>query len=628
MADKTDWVLDGQQLKLRVAGGAPLAIPAAEVVGVQFKGRTTVLGHAVAQRPSEVLPLTFNRFPLEPWLLLRAPSGHRQAVCRLALRNRGGDVDVDAGRDTGDQIVVGNAWYPIADALNAEIKALLSNAGASPGPITLRQYLHLAQTGSARVLLEDNTHAPRVSTEESPEPNGVFRGTLYPYQATGVRWLSVLAREALGGILGDEMGLGKTIQVIAAVAARPAIRPHLVVAPATLLENWRREFAKFAPQLEVAVHGGTGRTGFPSSLRGYNVVITSYDTAVRDLGLLKMVQWHFVVLDEAQAIKNADTLRSRSIRQIPKRAGFAVTGTPVENRLEDLWSLLDFAAPGLVGPLASFRNRFENTIAGAVALQPTVSPLILRRRVSDVATDLPPRIDIPVAIQMPGVEATQYEQIRQEVVREYGATATLVALTRLREFCTHPFVLQPNDDDPALSSAKYVRLIEILDEVFASRDKVIVFTSFQAMLDILVRDIRSRFSVPTYWIDGRTPVSQRQTTVDDFSGTPGPALIALNPRAAGTGLNIVAANHVIHYNLEWNPAVEDQGSARAHRRGQQRPVTVHRLFYASTVEDVIDQRVALKRQLADTAVVGTDGVDDLADVAAALRMSPYGQGES
>ena len=196
---------------------------------------------------------------------------------------------------------------------------------------------------------------------------------------------------------------------------------------------------KFAPGLKVAVHRGGGRTGFPSMLRAQDVVITSYDTAVRDLALLKMVAWHFVILDEAQAIKNAETFRARSVREIPKLTGLAVTGTPVENRLEDLWSILDFSCPGILGPLGAFRNRFENTIDGAVALQPAVSPLCCADGYCGSRGDLPERIDIPVAIEMPGVEATEYERLRQAIVDEYGAAATLVALTKLREFCTHPF---------------------------------------------------------------------------------------------------------------------------------------------------------------------------------------------
>jgi len=337
-----------------------------------------------------------------------------------------------------------------------------------------------------------------------------------------------------------------------------------------------------------------------------------------------MVQWNFIALDEAQAIKNPVTLRARSVCAIPKKTGLAITGTPIENSLEDVWSILEFSCPGVMGPLDAFRRRFENTIDGALALEPAVSPLILRRRVADVAGDLPARIDIPVAIEMPGVEAVQYEQLRREILQQYGASATLVSLTKLRQFCAHPFLPTPLRGDPADYSAKYVRLVEILDEILGLREKVIIFTSFQLMIDLLVSDLEDRFDVPAFSIDGRTPVSDRLNTVDRFSNVAGAAVLVLNPRAAGTGLNIVAANHVIHYNLEWNPAVEDQASARAHRRGQQRPVTVHRLFYASTVEEIVDRRVAMKRELSAAAVVGSLSDEGLVSVAEALRVSPVG----
>jgi SNF2 family DNA or RNA helicase len=436
-----------------------------------------------------------------------------------------------------------------------------------------------------------------------------------------------LAREDLGGILADEMGLGKTVQIIAALLDHRRDRgPHLIIGPATILENWNRELRKFAPSLNVLVHHGADRTGFPSEMIGYDVVVSSYDLVVRDLALFKMINWTLVVLDEAQAIKNAGTLRTRSVKQLLRKCGLAVSGTPVENRLEDLWSLLDFACPGHLGTLAEFQLMFENTTDGAWALRPSVSPLILRRTIAEVAQDLPERIDIPVAIRLSRESAMKYEALRQSILAQYSTAAGLVALTKLRQFCAHPFVVESCVDDPAAHSTKYARLVEIIDEIVVAREKAIVFTSFLEMSDILSRDLSARFQIECSSIDGRTPVGARQGMIDRFTELRESAILILNPKAAGTGLNIVAANHVIHYNLEWNPAVEDQASARAHRRGQERPVTVHRLFHTGTVEELIDQRVALKRALAAGAVAPTGDIPELDQVVRALMYSPLLEG--
>jgi SNF2 family DNA or RNA helicase len=254
---------------------------------------------------------------------------------------------------------------------------------------------------------------------------------------------------------------------------------------------------------------------------------------------------------------------------------------------------------------------------------------MLRRRVVDVAMDLPGKIIIPQAVNMSDEEILRYEALRANIQNEYGTSATLVALIKLRQFCTHPFILdEHNDLDPATRSDKYIRLIEIMEEIVSNKQKVIIFTSFTAMTDLFVNDIPSRLKIPCRCIDGRTPVTERQCIVDQFSTVSGSAVLILNPKAAGTGLNITAANHVIHYNLEWNPAVEDQATARSYRRGQLLPVTIHRLFYPNTIEDVINDRLERKRQLASTAVVGTEATQaDKADILKALMISPKKQEE-
>ena len=331
-----------------------------------------------------------------------------------------------------------------------------------------------------------------------------------------------------------------------------------------------------------------------------------------------------MVLDEAQAIKNPDAKRTRTIKSIKRQAAIAVTGTPVENRLTDLWSIADFLLPDRLGTLFDFQRAFPETRDGATALEPRVTPFILRRRVAEVATDLPPRIDIPQAIELDDKSVLAYERIRATADPAARGSA-LAVLQKLRLFCTHPWLADESRDvtDPKLCSNKLVRVNQILEEVFGWGEKVLLFSSFHEMSDLLARTINMTFGVPVNQIDGRTPVPERQALVDRFSETQGAAALVLNPRAAGTGLNIVAANHVIHYNLEWNPAIEDQASARAFRRGQTRPVTVHRLFYSGTVEEFIDSRSTSKRDLARTSIVGSDGSDlDATDLIRALSVSP------
>ncbi|HFD86043.1 MAG TPA: DEAD/DEAH box helicase, partial [Gammaproteobacteria bacterium] len=457
-----------------------------------------------------------------------------------------------------------------------EIFSLLDDAGINdPGLINLRQYLHLKQIGEHSDLIVDLTRGseirPGIDINPGDDELSLFSGTLYPYQHDGWQWLSYVCKQQVGGILADEMGLGKTVQIIAVLASpdRERVSPSVIIAPGSLLENWKREIVRFAPEIRVLVHHGPIRTGLPKTLLEFDVIVTSYDTAVRDGALFGMIEWRLVILDEAQAIKNPDTRRAQSIKKLTREAGIAVTGTPVENRLRDLWSIMDFVLPGYLGDQQVFETRYEDDPSGAALIEPLVSPLMLRRLVSDVATDLPERIDAPQALLLTDPEINEYDHIREEIAEKYGAAATFVSLGRLRMYCTHPLLLEDQNyqTDPCRFS-KYQRLTEILEEIFSHSGKVLVFTSWNRMNDMLVEDIAGRFGVFTAGIDGRTDIGERQNIIDRFSSEIGPALLALNPKAAGTGLNITAANHVIHYNLEWNPATEDQASARAYRRGQ------------------------------------------------------------
>jgi SNF2 family DNA or RNA helicase len=448
---------------------------------------------------------------------------------------------------------------------------------------------------------------------------------LYPYQIEGVAFLKLIAQQEIGSILADEMGLGKTLQVIALLQSEYNLHggPSLVVAPATIIENWRREIAQFAPSLKVLIHAGPTRAGIAERLTPFDVVVTSFDTVIRDELLLASIGWNILVLDEAQAIKNPDAQRTKAVKRLPRRVSLAVTGTPVENRLDDLWSLADFALPGLLGSINEFRATFSDDMNDAGRLGPIVSPILLRRKVMDVAKDLPPKIEVPQAIPMSAQQAEAYEALRLSTLAEYGPAAGMVATGRLRMFCTHPSLVNTNSDDPSMDVNKYIRLLELLTEIFESDQKALVFTTYQGMADLFMQDIPQRWPTGFFrFIDGRVPVSERQPTVDKFYESNGFGALFLNPKAAGTGLNITAANHVIHYNPEWNPALTDQATGRAYRRKQKLPVTIHHLYYADTVEEVILDRAQFKRGLAAGAVTGHDGEIDPSVIVRALQISP------
>lgn len=628
--NKFRWITDCSSVLLEGLDGHITVPSASDIYRAEFKSVFTVAGGETSLPSADLPDISFSKIPLQLTVHVRIGAFPE---CMVNASHAGQMIPVaDVPERKADHILAGSAWYPFAKGSLEEVQKLLASAGiTASGRISLSQYLKLVKTGSDLVHVTVESDASGESFAEGDVSGQIsespaLKCTLYPYQERGVNWLRMIAGEGLGCILGDEMGLGKTLQVIAlAVSEIQSGRSGcLIIAPATLLENWRREFAKFAPGTRTLIHRGAERTAFRADLMSTQIVITSYDTVIRDVPLFKAIDWNMIVLDEAQAIKNPETRRSVAVKNLPRRCGVAVTGTPVENRLMDLWSIMDFALPDYLGSRSSFERRFADTPDDAAWLEPLVTPVILRRRVADVAKDLPPRIDVPQVVELGPAAAAQYDQLRNDIFTEYGASATLVSLTKLRMYCTHPNLVLDPVRDPASVSQKYQRLLEILEEIFACNEKVLIFSSYSEMIDLLLRDMGNRFSgVYGDWIDGRVSVTDRQPRVDRFSSVNGPGLLVLNPKAAGTGLNVTAANHVIHYNLEWNPAAEDQASARAYRRGQDKPVTVHRLYYADTVEEVINERVERKRELVRSAIVGTSGeTEDYDDIMRALSLSP------
>ena len=572
--------------------------------------------------------LSFSEYPCTPGLHLQVRVGASGPEISVGLMGKEREVCCPV-ESPADYVIVESRWVPLPMGTAAAMSEVLQGLGMDLGKISMGQYLRLLQAPLAIAVWDEaalSLSSDQLSAHLSVATPSDLKATFYPYQENGYRWLDFMARNGVGTILADEMGLGKTLQVIAVLLAEThrCSVPNLVVCPATLLENWRREFTKFAPSLRILIHSGRQRTGSASELGGFNVVVCSYETMMGDISMLRDIAWNLLVIDEAQAIKNPEAQRTIKIKRVPRRAAIAVTGTPVENTLRDIWSISDFIAPGQLGALRDFERRFADTVNHAKQLEPLVSAMMLRRRVRDVAKDLPSRIDIPVPLQLDEHHARAYEEIRLEAAQKNPQAVAFTAMVPLRMYCAHPWAAKKLlGESPFHASPKLTRLFGILEEVIGNGEKALVFTSFQEVADLIARLVREEWGVFAEVIDGRVPVPDRQGLVDALAAAKPSGVLVLNPKAAGVGLNITAANHVIHYNLEWNPAVEDQASARSYRRGQERPVTVHRLFYVDTVEEVIDDIMRRKRTISESAVLGTDGESvDVEDLQRALTISP------
>lgn len=628
------WVVNGDVIE--VADGEARIPANVDQVYASVIEEKSVWPDLPAGKCGEADTLRFFRYPVELAVVIAADKDSGWPALSFEARTQKGEsFAVSREAVSRGHVVHDQVWYPGTPENTGELMNVLEESDYDPDrgrPRKLAGFLFLKRIASEGGPVIDRLPVDALTrlvfrTRSDRSPEGI-RGELYPYQRDGWRWLRFIMREHLGGLLADEMGLGKTLQVISALrdpGGEPSSGKALVLAPGSLLENWMREIAKFCPDFHTHKHHGSNRTGRPAELRGFDVVVSSYETAVRDLSLLKMVEWNVVVLDEAQNIRNPDALRTKSVKQIGRNVGLAVTGTPIENRLRDLWSIIDFAMPGYLGDLKSFEDRYGEDTDAAASLEPLVTPLMLRRRVSEVAADLPERIDIPEVLELSEAEAYAYEEIRKKILLQYGAAAQLVSLGKLRQFCAHPDILKEGSRLPRNGAfSKFGRLKDLLEEIFSRREKALVFTSFTRMADLIAGMSSSEFDAMSATLDGRLDIDKRQPLIDRFSGHGGPAVLVMNPRAGGSGLNLTAANHVIHYNPEWNPALEDQASARAYRRGQERPVTVRRLTYSGTVEEVIEDRLQRKRNIAETAIIGVDGKkEDYADILAALERSPY-----
>ncbi|NUK11699.1 DEAD/DEAH box helicase [Streptomyces lunaelactis] len=485
--------------------------------------------------------------------------------------------------------------------------------------------LAVALTGTAEVDGETVEALPtgalatlrdRLTAASTPvAPPAGLAATLRDYQLRGLAWLDLMTSLGLGGCLADDMGLGKTVTVIALHLHRARTAPTLVVCPASLLGNWQREINRFAPGVPVRRFHGADRT-LPELDGGF--VLTTYGTMRTSADQLAAHSWGMVVADEAQHVKNPFSVTAKALRTIPTPARVALTGTPVENNLSELWALLDWTTPGLLGPLKAFRSRHARLVENGEddhaveRLSRLVRPFLLRRKKSDpgIVPELPPKTESDHPVALTREQASLYEAVVRETMAAIESAEGIARrglvmklLTALKQICNHPAqYLKEETARLAGRSGKLSLLDELVETILSEDGSVLIFTQYVSMARILSAHLASR-AIPSQLLHGGTPVAERERMVDRFQSGETPVFI-LSLKAAGTGLNLTRAGHVIHFDRWWNPAVEEQATDRAYRIGQTQPVQVHRMIAEGTVEDRIAEMLASKRALAD-AVLGS-----------------------
>ena len=464
----------------------------------------------------------------------------------------------------------------------------------------------------------------KAKLEELAAPDG-FCGTLRDYQKRGFSWLHFLSERGIGACLADDMGLGKTIQFITLLLYRKEQGlqkgPVFLVCPTSVVGNWQRELERFAPSVSVLFHHGGQRLSGESFIEAAgeaDVVVSTYALAHRDQKDLLAVKWDGVVLDEAQNIKNAAAKQAQSVRRLRSRFRIALTGTPVENRLSELWSIMDFLNPSFLGSYNDFRSRFAvpveryNDEERLALLQKMVGPFILRRLKTDplIINDLPEKQELKVYCHLTPEQATLYQAVVQDMLERIEVAEgierrglVLAALTKLKQVCNHPSLFTGDAAEPEGRSGKLARLTEILEEVTATGDRALIFSQFAVMGDLLKKYLQKAFGQEVLFLHGGVPARQRDVLVERFQEEKGgPQLFVLSLKAGGLGLNLTRASHVVHFDRWWNPAVENQATDRAFRIGQKKNVLVHKFICSGTLEERIDEMIEKKRALAESVV--------------------------
>ncbi|HEV7499960.1 MAG TPA: DEAD/DEAH box helicase, partial [Vicinamibacteria bacterium] len=450
---------------------------------------------------------------------------------------------------------------------------------------------------------------------------------LRPYQLRGYSWLAFLGQCGFGACLADDMGLGKTVQALALIERQwreGPRRPTLLICPTSVIGNWEKEAERFTPGLPVLVHHGAGRAkgALKDRAEGHAIVLSSYALLHRDLEALKDIGWAAVVLDEAQNIKNPETKQARAARAIPAPVRIALTGTPVENNVGDLWSLMEFLNPSFLGSQAEFKRTFFLPIQtvgdpeATARLKRLTGPFILRRLKTDrsIIADLPAKMEMKVFCTLTREQASLYQAVMAEAMDTLKGTGgediqrkgvILATLSKLKQVCNHPAQFLGDNSPLPGRSGKLARLSEMMEEVIAAGDRALVFTQFAEMGTMIKRQLEETFGREVLFLHGGVTKTQRDRMVERFQKEEaGPPVFVLSLKAGGTGLNLPRASHVVHFDRWWNPAVENQATDRAFRIGQKRNVQVHKFLCLGTLEEKIDEMIERKKGIAEN-VVGT-----------------------
>ncbi len=581
---------------------------------------------------------------------LRALADAKSGLVQL----RGDWVRVDASQaraaleQLGDKRTRSSTMSP-AELLRAAAEAMTADdvdgeSGGGTGAV-----IDIADNESSASWLNDlMAGLPDDRLTEADEPAG-FVGELRPYQRRALGWIQFLGRLGLGGCLADDMGLGKTPTTLAHLVARAGRAPSLVLCPLSVVHNWEAEAAHFAPGLSVFVaHGPDRPVGerFLQTVAEFDIVVTTYGTVTRDVDTFEMVDWEIVVFDEAQAIKNHHTKAARAVRRLPALQKVALTGTPVENRLAELWAILDAVNPGMLGGITWFRERFATPIErgdddALDGMRRLTEPFVLRRTKADrtLVPDLPDRIEAVAWATLTQEQAGLYQAVLDDFLAEADAVVqaadrrgdpggadmarrglVLATLTRLKQICNHPAQYLADGSTIEGRSGKLARFDELVDELLDAGERALVFTQYRTMGELLADHLGRRLGERPAFLHGGVSRSGRQGMVERFQAGEGSPLQIVSLKAGGTGLNLTAASRVIHYDRWWNPAVEDQATDRAWRIGQQRTVFVHKLVCQGTLEERIDALITEKKALAERAVgageawlteMGTEELRDL-----------------